>query len=95
MKFELCVLACALCRVGRVLHAERCAGVRHCLFFIFVYFRRAENAKQKSDDNRALFRERYDAMQTNAHELLKKASRRKWTCDKDNYPGEENATDHF
>lgn len=59
----------------------------HSFFFSsFIRFS-VENAKQKSDENRKLFRERYDAMQTNTHELLKNTSRRKWTCDKDNYPG--------
>lgn len=59
---------------------------RACCLFVFC-FPFVENAKQKSDDNRNIFRERYDAMQTNTHDLLKKASRRKWACDKDNYPG--------
>lgn len=31
-------------------------------------------------------------MQTSTHELLKRASRRKWACDKGNYPGEENTS---
>lgn len=52
--------------------------------FLFLF---TENAKVTADENRKLFRERYDAMQTNTHEFLRRASRRKWTCDKGNYPG--------
>jgi len=42
--------------------------------------------KQKSDDYRKIFLERYSFIQGNTKSLLEKATKRKWTCDKNNLP---------
>lgn len=59
-------------------------------FLLLLSFFLDTTQRQRANSLRQLFIERYSLNQRNVKQLLGQASKRKWQCDKERFPGNTN-----